>query len=467
MLKHVISTARRSREEEVSRRKDFYGINPMEEEMCLVDSGTTNSILRDTKYFQTLTKRQGNVLTIAGRDATIVGSGCATITLPMGTQITIEDALLYPDSTRTLLSYRDIRKNGLHVETDEEHKEEFLLLIKDTRYGKQLLEKIPSLPSRIYYTYIKPVPHVAYKIIFQNVNTFQTWHDRLGHPGIGMMRKIINNSHGHDLANSKFPNSSDFICTACATGKLILRPSYLKIKAEPLKFLERIQGDICGPITPLSGPFRYFMVLIDASTRWTHVCLLSTRNHAFAKLIAQVIRLRAIYPEHQIKSIRMDNAAEFSSKAFNDYCMALGIQNQHSVPYVHTQNGLAESLIKRVKLIARPLLQNCNLPTSCWGHAVIHAADLLQLRPNAYHTASPLQLVRGNPPTISYMRKFGCVVYVPISPPKRTSMGPHRKLGIYVGYQSPSIIKFLEPSQGTCLRPDSLTLSSMRIFFRH
>ena len=54
----------------------------------------------------------------------------------------------------------------------------------------------------------------------------------------------------------------------------------------------------------------------------------------------------------------MDNAAKFSSKAFNDYCMALAIQVQHSVPYVHTQNGLTESLIKRIKLIARPLLQN-------------------------------------------------------------------------------------------------------------
>jgi transposase InsO family protein len=83
------------------------------------------------------------------------------------------------------------------------------------------------------------------------------------------------------------------------------------------------------------------------------VCLLSIRNHAFAKIIAQVIRLRAHNPEHQILSIRMDNAAKFSSKAFNDYCMALGIQVQHSVPYVHTQNGLAESLIKRIKLIAR------------------------------------------------------------------------------------------------------------------
>jgi hypothetical protein len=82
----------------------------MEEEMCLVDSGTTNSILREIKYFQTLTKNRGNVLTIAGRDAVIVGSGRATIILPMGTTLVIENALLYPDSTRALLSYRDIRK---------------------------------------------------------------------------------------------------------------------------------------------------------------------------------------------------------------------------------------------------------------------------------------------------------------------------------------------------------------------
>jgi transposase InsO family protein len=161
-----------------------------------------------------------------------------------------------------------------------------------------------------------------------------------------MMRKIINNSIGHDIAKAKFPQNKDFCCTACATGKLILRPSYLKIRAEPLKLLERIQGDICGPIQPSSGPFRYFLVLIDASIRWSHVSLLSTRNHAFAKIMAHVIKLKAQYPEHPIQSIRMDNAAEFSSRAFNDYCMALGIQVTHSVPYVYTQNGLVESFIK-------------------------------------------------------------------------------------------------------------------------
>jgi hypothetical protein len=90
------------------------------------------------------------------------------------------------------------------------------------------------------------------------------------------------------------------MCTTCATGKLILRPSSLKIQAELLKFLEHIQDDTCGLIQPLSGQFRYFMVLIDASTRWSHVCLLSTRNRAFAKIIAQVIKLKAKHPEYQI-----------------------------------------------------------------------------------------------------------------------------------------------------------------------
>jgi hypothetical protein len=87
-------------------------------------------------------------------------------------------------------------------------------------------------------------------------------------------------------------------------------------------FLECIQRDICGPIQPLCGPFRYFMVLIDASKIRSHVCLLSTRNHAFTKFMTQVIRLKVNYPEYRIKSIRMDNAAEFLSQAFNDYCMA-------------------------------------------------------------------------------------------------------------------------------------------------
>jgi hypothetical protein len=115
--------------------------NSTEEELCLVDSCTKNSILREIKYFQTLKKRDENVLTIAGRDAVIVGSGQAIITLPMGTKTIIEDALLYPDSTRTLLSFRDIRQNGFNIETHNENQEEFLFLTKPNKYGNTFATK--------------------------------------------------------------------------------------------------------------------------------------------------------------------------------------------------------------------------------------------------------------------------------------------------------------------------------------
>jgi hypothetical protein len=86
----------------------FHGESLMEEEMCLVDNCITNSILRETQYFQTLTQRFRNILTIAGHDAMIVGSSRTTITFSNGTQVTIDDVLLYPDSTHTLISFRDI-----------------------------------------------------------------------------------------------------------------------------------------------------------------------------------------------------------------------------------------------------------------------------------------------------------------------------------------------------------------------
>lgn len=42
--------------------------------------------------------------------------------------------------------------------------------------------------------------------------------------------------------------------------------------------------------------------------------------------------------------------------------MSIGIIVEHLVPHVHTQNGLAESLIKHLKYIARPLIMRTKPP---------------------------------------------------------------------------------------------------------
>ena len=168
--------------------------------------------------------------------------------------------------------------------------------------------------------------HVILSQKLTNKNEFLVWHDRLGHPRYIMMQKKVENSCGHPLKSQKLLQSNDFSCTACYQGKLIIRPLPEKIRNESISFLERIQCDICGPIHPPCGSFRYFMVLIDVSTRWSHICLLSTRNQTFAKLLAQLIKLKAHFPDYPIKKICLHNVGEFTSHAFNEYCMSIGMK---------------------------------------------------------------------------------------------------------------------------------------------
>jgi hypothetical protein len=50
--------------------------------------------------------------------------------------------------------------------THEENNKEYLFITKTNGDGYDILERIPSLPFGLYYTYIKHVPHVVYKLIF-------------------------------------------------------------------------------------------------------------------------------------------------------------------------------------------------------------------------------------------------------------------------------------------------------------
>ena len=117
-------------------------------------------------------------------------------------------------------------------------------------------EKLPAFSSGLYYTSISTVEsHAVVNKRFTNFNDFIIWHDRLGHPGFNMMRKIIENSHGHTLKSPNILQSKEFSCAACSQQKLIIKPSIVKVGIESPVFLERIHGDICEPIHLHVDPF--------------------------------------------------------------------------------------------------------------------------------------------------------------------------------------------------------------------
>ena len=118
---------------------------------CLVDCATTHTILRDKKYFSNLTLVPFNFQTISGPVDLIKGSERATIVLPNGTQFQIDDALYYNKSYRNLLSFKDIHRNGYHIEIINHNGNEYLLITRQ----KQILKQLISLSYGLYQTTIR------------------------------------------------------------------------------------------------------------------------------------------------------------------------------------------------------------------------------------------------------------------------------------------------------------------------
>ena len=129
--------------------------------------------------------------------------------------------------------------------------------------------------------------------------------------------------------------------------------------------------------------------------------------------------------------------------------------------------GWLNFFIKCLQLIARPLLLKTKLPLSAWGHAIIHAAHLIRLCPTTNHNLSPLQLAKGYHLNISHLRVFGSLVYVSIASTHRLKLGPQRRLGIYIGFQSASIINYIEPLTGEVLLLDLHIITLMKLFSLH
>ena len=101
-------------------------------------------------------------------------------------------------------------------------------------------------------------------------------------------------------------------------------------------------------------------------------------------------------------------------------------------------------------------------------HAIIHATNLIRLCPTSNQNLSPLQLVLGYQPNSLHLRVFGCAVYVPLAPTHRTKLGSQHRLGIYVGFQSSSIINYIKPLTGDIFTVFFLQIVIlMKMFSRH
>ena len=136
-----------------------------------------------------------------------------------------------------------MRRNGYHIKTTYDNNKEYLCITYIVSSQKLVMEKLSTFSSGLYYFTITTIElNMVMSKKLSHPNIFMLWHDRLGHPESTMMRRIIENSHGHPLKNHKILLSSDYPCTACSQGKLIVRPSHTKVLIESPIFWNESMG---------------------------------------------------------------------------------------------------------------------------------------------------------------------------------------------------------------------------------
>ena len=127
-----------------------------------------HTIFRDKRYFLELTLIKANVSTISGTTNLVEGFEIANITLPNGTRFHINDALYSSKSRRNFLSFKDIRRNGYHIETMNEDNVEYLYITSIISGKKLIMKKLLAFSSRLYHTTIKSIE--SYVVVNQKFN---------------------------------------------------------------------------------------------------------------------------------------------------------------------------------------------------------------------------------------------------------------------------------------------------------
>ena len=121
-----------------------------------------------------MTLIKANVSTIYGTTNLVEGSGRANITLPNGTTFDINDALYSSKSRRNLLNFKDIHRNGYHIETMNEDNVEHLYIISIISGQKLIMEKLSAFSFGLYHTTIKPIE--SYVVVNQKFNDPKVCH---------------------------------------------------------------------------------------------------------------------------------------------------------------------------------------------------------------------------------------------------------------------------------------------------
>ncbi|GJU52136.1 putative ribonuclease H-like domain-containing protein [Tanacetum coccineum] len=253
------------------------------------------------------------------------------------------------------------------------------------------------------------VPFGGITCLYANETTDESklWHMRLGHVNFKNINKLVKGYLVRGLPSKVFVN--DHTCVACKKGKQHKASCKAKLERTTKKPLELLHMDLFGHVSVESiNKKKYCLVVTDDFSRFSWVFFLATKDETNEILYKFIIGLENQL-NHKVKIIRCDHGTKFKNNAMNEFCAKKGIKREFSVARTPQQNGVAERKNRTLIEAARTMIADSLLPIPFWVEAVNTACYVLnKVLVTKPQNKTSYELLLGRPPSISFMRPFGC-----------------------------------------------------------
>ncbi|GJR34577.1 putative ribonuclease H-like domain-containing protein [Tanacetum coccineum] len=197
------------------------------------------------------------------------------------------------------------------------------------------------------------------------------------------MNKLVKVNLVRGLPSKLFEN--DHTCVACQKGKQHKASCKTKLVSSISQLLQMLHLDLFGLTSVRSINHKiYCLVVTDDYSRFSWVFILATKSETSGILKTFITGIENQI-NHKVKIIRCDNGTEFENNDMKQFCGMKGIKREF----------------------------NSLLPTTFWAEGVSTACyvqnRVLVTKP---HNKTPYELLHGRPPSINFMRPFGCPVTI-------------------------------------------------------
>ncbi|KAF7841660.1 Retrovirus-related Pol polyprotein from transposon TNT 1-94 [Senna tora] len=279
------------------------------------DSGASNHITNDASNLQNqqIYTGQDQVHTANGSVLNISHVGYSKILTSSDKLLSLTNLFHVPTVTKNLLSvskcaqdndvYFVFTADSCVVKSQATHQ---VLLKGRMSNGLYLFDELP-LTHKITPSNVSATSANALCAHNSDSISLNTWHCRLGHPSKNIVQTVLSTCNFKPIHSKSNP-----FCESCCLGKLhsISFPASDTVYSRPL---ELVYSDVWGPTPVLSSRgYRYYIVFIDACTKFTWFYLLTAKSDALLAF-KQFKTLAENQLNTTLKSFQSDFGGEFRS----------------------------------------------------------------------------------------------------------------------------------------------------------